>query len=65
VRTRLRTFPSWLPILRLDRIYTTANGEILEAWTDEDAKAYSDHLPVIADIAFSGTTASGSAKEQN
>jgi endonuclease/exonuclease/phosphatase family metal-dependent hydrolase len=64
VRTRLRTFPSGLPILRLDRIYTTADGEILKAWTDQDAKAYSDHLPVIADIAFSGVTASGGQKNK-
>ncbi|WP_249128668.1 endonuclease/exonuclease/phosphatase family protein [Bradyrhizobium lablabi] len=53
VRTRLRTFPSRLPILRLDRIYVTERGDILKAWTDREARAYSDHLPVIADIAFS------------
>jgi endonuclease/exonuclease/phosphatase family metal-dependent hydrolase len=52
VRTRLRTFPSRLPVLRLDRIYTTRNGRIVEAWTDREARAYSDHLPVLADIAF-------------
>src|SRR4051794_9026373 len=55
VRTRLRTFPSRLPILRLDRIYVTSHGDILKAWTDKDARAYSDHLPVIADVAFSRT----------
>lgn len=53
VRTRLRTFPSRLPILRLDRIYTTKHGDILKAWTDKEAGAYSDHLPVIADVEFS------------
>jgi endonuclease/exonuclease/phosphatase family metal-dependent hydrolase len=53
VRTRLRTFPSRLPILRLDRIYVTPHGDILKAWTDHEAKAYSDHLPVLADVAFS------------
>ena len=52
VRTRLRTFPSRLPILRLDRIYVTEQGDILKAWTDKEARAYSDHLPVIADVAF-------------
>lgn len=52
VHTRLRTFPSRLPILRLDRVYVTAQGNILRAWTDKAARAYSDHLPVIADIAF-------------
>ena len=53
VRTRLRTFPSRLPILRLDRIYVTPHGTILKAWTDKEARAYSDHLPVMADISFS------------
>jgi endonuclease/exonuclease/phosphatase family metal-dependent hydrolase len=52
VRTRLRTFPSRLPILRLDRIYVTEQGDILKAWTDKEARAYSDHLPVIADVTF-------------
>lgn len=56
VRTRLRTFPSRLPILRLDRIYVTTHGDILNAWTDKEAKAYSDHLPVIVDIAFLSET---------
>jgi endonuclease/exonuclease/phosphatase family metal-dependent hydrolase len=53
VRTQLRTFPSRLPILRLDRIYVTEHGSILKAWTDKEARTFSDHLPVIADIAFS------------
>jgi endonuclease/exonuclease/phosphatase family metal-dependent hydrolase len=49
-RTRLRTFPSHLPLLRLDRIYATSDSPIGKVWTDEGARAYSDHLPVIADI---------------
>ena len=53
VRTRLRTFPSRLPVLRLDRIYATPDGTILKAWTDREARAYSDHLPVLADVGFS------------
>jgi endonuclease/exonuclease/phosphatase family metal-dependent hydrolase len=53
VRTRLRTFPSRLPVLRLDRIYATPDGNIVNAWTDSKACAYSDHLPVLADIDFS------------
>jgi endonuclease/exonuclease/phosphatase family metal-dependent hydrolase len=52
VRTRLRTFPSRLPILRLDRIYITQDGEIMNTWTEKEARGYSDHLPLIADIAF-------------
>jgi endonuclease/exonuclease/phosphatase family metal-dependent hydrolase len=53
VRTRLRTFPSRFPVLRLDRIYVTPGGRIVKAWTDREARSCSDHLPVIADIAFS------------
>ncbi|MDF0581381.1 endonuclease/exonuclease/phosphatase family protein [Bradyrhizobium yuanmingense] len=49
-RTRLRTFPSRLPLMRLDRIYASGDSRIGRAWTDEAATAYSDHLPVIADI---------------
>jgi endonuclease/exonuclease/phosphatase family metal-dependent hydrolase len=52
VRTRLRTFPSRLALLRLDRIYVTPNGTIVKTWTDRAARAYSDHLPVLADIGF-------------
>jgi endonuclease/exonuclease/phosphatase family metal-dependent hydrolase len=52
-RTRLRTFPSHLPLLRLDRIYATSDSRIGKVWTDEAARAYSDHLPVIADIEIS------------
>jgi len=52
VRTRLRTFPSRLPLLRLDRIYATPDVTIVKAWTDREARAYSDHLPVLADIGF-------------
>ena len=29
-----------------------AIGLIRSAWTDRKARAYSDHLPVIADVAF-------------
>lgn len=49
-RTRLRTFPSRLPLMRLDRIYATSDSRIGKVWTDGAARAYSDHLPVIADI---------------
>jgi len=52
VRTKLRTFPSRLPVLWLDRIYLTPDGKILKSWTDREARVYSDHLPVIADVGF-------------
>jgi endonuclease/exonuclease/phosphatase family metal-dependent hydrolase len=48
----LRTFPSRFPLLRLDRIYVTRDGLIRSAWTDRKARSCSDHLPVIADVAF-------------
>ena len=49
VRTRHRTFPSRWPLMRLDRIYGR-HVEIVGSFTDPDARAISDHLPVIADI---------------
>ena len=49
VRTRHKTFPARWPLMRLDRIY--GNGvSIVRSSTDSAAKAFSDHLPVIADI---------------
>ncbi len=53
VRTQLRTFPARLPMMRLDRIYASRDLAIRAAWTDRRARAYSDHLPVIADVTFS------------
>jgi endonuclease/exonuclease/phosphatase family metal-dependent hydrolase len=38
--------------MRLDRIYASRDLTIRAAWTDRKAGAYSDHLPVIADIAL-------------
>ena len=52
VRTRFRTFPSRLPLMRLDRIYATAGATMVKAWTDREARTCSDHLPVLADIGF-------------
>ena len=57
VRTRLRTFPSRLPFLKLDRIYATPNAKIVKEWSDRDAKSFSDHLPVLADIVFNKSRA--------
>lgn len=50
-RTRLRTFPSRLPLLRLDRIYGH-DVRIAAAFTDRTAQSISDHLPVIVDLAW-------------
>jgi endonuclease/exonuclease/phosphatase family metal-dependent hydrolase len=49
-RTRFRTFPSFCPLLRLDRIYCRPRGAFVDCWTDRNARAHSDHLPVIADV---------------
>jgi endonuclease/exonuclease/phosphatase family metal-dependent hydrolase len=49
-RTRFRTFPSFFPMLRLDRIYCRPQGSFVDCYTDRAARTISDHLPVIADI---------------
>ena len=49
-RTHFRTFPATFPLLRLDRIYCRPRHALLQSFTDADARAISDHLPVIADI---------------
>jgi endonuclease/exonuclease/phosphatase family metal-dependent hydrolase len=56
-RTRLRTFPAWLPTLTLDRVYCRPAGLLVRAWTDTEARRASDHLPVIADLALAGSGA--------
>ncbi len=50
-RTRHATFPSWCPILRLDRIFCWPPQILLRSFVDRSARRASDHLPVIADIA--------------
>jgi endonuclease/exonuclease/phosphatase family metal-dependent hydrolase len=49
-RTWHRTFPSWLPTIRLDRIYCRPRDALVRSWIDKAARAASDHLPVFADI---------------
>jgi endonuclease/exonuclease/phosphatase family metal-dependent hydrolase len=49
-RTRHRTFPARLPMLRLDRIYCRPASALLESCVDHAATEISDHLPVIATI---------------
>lgn len=51
-RTRYRTFPAWLPMFGLDCIYCRPAGALAESFIDRDARALSDHLPVIADLAI-------------
>jgi endonuclease/exonuclease/phosphatase family metal-dependent hydrolase len=49
-RSRHRTFPSWCPLLRLDRIYCRPRHSLQRSWTDGHARSISDHLPVIGDV---------------
>lgn len=51
-RTRFRTFPALFPLLRLDRIYCRPRHALLQSFTDREASAISDHLPVIADLSL-------------
>jgi endonuclease/exonuclease/phosphatase family metal-dependent hydrolase len=53
-RSRFRTFPGFLPLLRLDRIYCRPGSAIRHMYTDRQARHFSDHLPVIADLAVTG-----------
>jgi endonuclease/exonuclease/phosphatase family metal-dependent hydrolase len=49
-RTWHRTFPSWLPLIRLDRVYCRPHEALVASFTDREARRASDHLPVFADI---------------
>jgi endonuclease/exonuclease/phosphatase family metal-dependent hydrolase len=49
-RTWHRTFPSWLPLIRLDRIYCRPRDALVASFADRTARAVSDHLPVFADV---------------
>ena len=48
--TMQKTFPSWRPILNLDRIYCRPGKALLRYWNDTDARRASDHLPVYAEV---------------
>jgi endonuclease/exonuclease/phosphatase family metal-dependent hydrolase len=50
-RTRQASFPSWCPLLRLDRIFCWPPHILKRGFVDRGAWRASDHLPVIADIA--------------
>jgi len=49
-RTRHATYPSWCPLLRLDRIFCWPSHTLVRSFVDRSARRASDHLPVIADI---------------
>ena len=50
--TRYRTFPAAWPLLGLDRIYWRPREAMIRSFADREARAISDHLPVIADFQF-------------
>ena len=52
--TRYRTFPSRWPLLRLDRVYCRPGEALIRSYIDGHARACSDHLPIIADVAPGG-----------
>jgi endonuclease/exonuclease/phosphatase family metal-dependent hydrolase len=49
-RSRFRTFPSFLPLLKLDRIFCRPAAALQSCFCDPLGRAISDHLPVVADI---------------
>jgi endonuclease/exonuclease/phosphatase family metal-dependent hydrolase len=53
------TVPSWLPFLRLDRLYTSRAVAVARVCVDRSALARvaSDHLPVVADLDVPEATA--------
>jgi len=51
-RTMFRTFPASCPLFMLDRIYCRPERALVRSWTDREARAISDHLPVVAEIAL-------------
>jgi endonuclease/exonuclease/phosphatase family metal-dependent hydrolase len=51
-RSRFRTFPSFCPLLRLDRVFCRPAGALQRIFRDRAARDISDHLPVIADVAL-------------
>ncbi len=49
-RTHHRTWPSFRPMLILDRIYCRPEGVVIASWVDPAGRDGPDHLPVFADI---------------
>jgi endonuclease/exonuclease/phosphatase family metal-dependent hydrolase len=52
-----RTFPSWMPILSLDRIYLGGLAVLRELAVDRSplARLASDHLPLVGQLSWRGT----------
>jgi endonuclease/exonuclease/phosphatase family metal-dependent hydrolase len=58
-QTRLRTFPSRLPLFSLDRIYCYPREALIDAFVDTGARSISDHLLLGADIDMSSEVSVG------
>jgi endonuclease/exonuclease/phosphatase family metal-dependent hydrolase len=54
-----RTFPSWLPVLALDRIYAEGPAELRDVavYRTPLARLASDHLPLVGSLCWSGREA--------
>jgi endonuclease/exonuclease/phosphatase family metal-dependent hydrolase len=54
-----RTFPSWMPVLALDRIYADGPAMLREVsvYRTPLARLASDHLPLVGDLCWSGRDA--------
>lgn len=49
-RTKHRTFPARMPVLKLDRIYCRPAAALISSKVDPAGASVSDHLPLIAEI---------------
>ncbi len=51
-----RTFPSWMPVLPLDRIYADGRAELrdVSVYRSPLARLASDHLPLVGSLCWSG-----------
>ena len=47
-----RTYPAWLPILPLDRIWCRPGHLVARSWAARSMRHASDHLPLVADLDF-------------
>lgn len=57
-RTRHRTFPARLPLLRLDEVFCRPAQLLGRSWVDRAGAAASDHLPVVAELHVGAAQAS-------
>lgn len=62
-RTRHRTFPARLPLLRLDEIFCRPAQLLGRSWVDREAAIASDHLPVLAELHVGAARHAGPARQ--